>query len=247
MDTKIASKFSVVKSTVMGRYAIASQDLQAGELIHVEEPFVVGPKCDSEPICLGNRIVLFDHIFDMFLFIECYTPINGLEGGPRCSQCHWPLCTTCQNAKVLTYHSMECPIFKASRVKFQNGWPSQKPCAQMDCITPLRVLLMIESRPEKWHSEVCLMEYHDEARKSSEHWEQDSVNIVNYLHDHCKLHKRFSREMIERAIGILEINVFEARTVKGYPVRCLYPLFGVVAHSCVPNTTHTISASDGFR
>lgn len=242
MEGKIESKFEVVKSTTMGRYAIATKDLQAGELIHTEEPFVVGPKCDSEPVCLGNVNRTRETSFK-----DIHKRNVDLEGGPRCSNCFWPLCVSCQNRKTLTYHSMECPIFKASRVKFQNGWPSQKPCAQMDCITPLRLLLMIESRPEKWHSEVCLMEYHNEARKNSEHWTQDSVNIVNYLHDHCKLHKRFSREMIERAIGILEINVFEARTVKGFPLRCLYPLFGVVAHSCVPNTTHTISASDGFR
>lgn len=230
MNSVVKSKFNVVKSSTLGRYAIASQDLKAGELVHVEEPFVVGPKCDSEPVCL-----------------ECFTPINGLDGGPRCSSCHWPLCSSCQKLNSVKYHSMECPVFKSSRVKFQNGWPTGKPCAQMDCITPLRLLLMIESRPEKWHSEVCLMEYHDVERKQSEHWEQDGVNIVNYLHDHCKLSNRFSKEMIERAIGILEINVFEARTVKGFPVRCLYPRFGVVAHRCIPNTTHTISASDGFR
>lgn len=182
-----------------------------------------------------------------YLYAECFSPINGLEGDPRCSECHWPLCISCKNLPKLIYHFMECAIFKTSRVRFQNGWPAGKPCAQIDCITPLRLLLMIESRPEKWHSEVCLMEYHDEARKESEHWEQDGVNIVNYLHNHCKLSKRFCKKMIERAIGILDINVFEARTTQGHPVRCLYPRFGVVAHSCIPNTTHTISASSGFR
>lgn len=49
-----SSKYNVVKSPTMGRYAIASQDMLAGDLIHEEDPFVVGPKCDSEPVCLGE-------------------------------------------------------------------------------------------------------------------------------------------------------------------------------------------------
>lgn len=111
----------------------------------------------------------------------------------------------------------------------------------------MRLLLGIERNPKYYEQQISKMEYHDEARRKSPFWEVDQNNIVNLLLGPCKFQGRFSRELIERVIGILDINVFEARTGMGHPVRCLYPVFGVVAHSCVPNTAHSIKVCDGFR
>lgn len=230
-NEKNTEKFKVLQSPVLGRYAVAARDLAADELIHTEVPFAVGPKSDSRVVCL-----------------ECYCPIDGSSEGPRCEYCEWPLCLSCNAARPdgLKYHEDECQIFWANGVKFQSVRDSSKACPQFECITPLRVLLAIERNPKYFEQQVSLMEYHDKARRESIFWAVDQVNIVNLLLGPCKLERRFSRELIERVIGILDINVFEARTTNGHPVRCLYPIFGVVAHSCVPNTSHSIRASEGF-
>lgn len=141
----------------------------------------------------------------------------------------------------------ECKVFRQNEFRFQNVRDSSKPCPQYECITPMRLLLAIERNWDYYEKQVSKMEYHDAARRESPFWDVDQNNIVNLLLGPCNFEGRFSRELIERAIGILDINVFEARTVSGYAVRCLYPVFGVVAHSCVPNTSHSIKASEGFR
>lgn len=186
-----------------------------------------------------------------FSLLECYCPLDGGVNGPRCDLCEWPLCLSCNSlnkrTKDLKYHQDECQVFQENGFKFQNVRDSTRPCPQYECITPMRVLLAIERNPQYYEEQVSKMEFHDEARRGSPFWDVDQVNIVGLLLGPCKFEGRCSRDLIERVIGILDINVFEARTGMGHPVRCLYPVFGVVAHSCVPNTAHSIRASDGFK
>ncbi|XP_063704203.1 SET domain-containing protein SmydA-8-like [Culicoides brevitarsis] len=233
-NEKNTEKFKVLHSDVLGRYAVASCDIAEDELIHEELPFAVGPKSDSRVVCL-----------------ECFCPLDGSASGARCEYCEWPLCLSCNAASSrnagLKYHEAECQVFWENGVKFQNVADSTKPCPQFECITPLRVLLAIEKNPKFFEQQVSLMEYHDVARRASAFWDADQQNIVNFLLTRCKFEGRFARELIERVIGVLDINVFEARTETGHPLRCLYPIFGVVAHSCVPNTSHSIKASEGFK
>lgn len=91
------------------------------------------------------------------------------------------------------------------------------------------------------------MEYHPKERLNSEIWKADQVNIVGYLHGPCKLKDRFSGDLIQQACGILEVNSFEAKSKKGHKIRCIYPRLASLAHSCVPNTSHTILPSKDFK
>lgn len=104
-----------------------------------------------------------------------------------------------------------------------------------------------EANPKQWENEISKMEYHSEIRKNSEIWNADKVNVVGYLHGPCKLKERFSEDLIQQACGILEVNSYEAKTAKGYTVRAIYPNAAILAHSCVPNTTHTILPSKDFK
>lgn len=91
------------------------------------------------------------------------------------------------------------------------------------------------------------MECHTEERRRRENWNADQVNIVGYLHGPCGLRKCFSAELIQQACGYLEVNAFEARSAGGHSFRCIYPKTSIMAHSCVPNTSHVILPSQGFR
>lgn len=91
------------------------------------------------------------------------------------------------------------------------------------------------------------MECHKDARRDTDTWKADQVNVVGYLHGPCKLKDRFSEELIQQACGILEVNSFEGRSVNGNSVRCIFPKTAIMAHSCVPNTMHTIRPSENFK
>ncbi|XP_050101373.1 SET domain-containing protein SmydA-8 [Anopheles aquasalis] len=223
--------YRVQECPELGRYGVAARDLKAGERLFSELPFAVGPKLDSPPLCL-----------------ECCCPVDGGEGGPRCPRCGWPLCEDCAaEAAPLPYHGAECAVFAEKRVRFQSVEDSTAGCVQLDCITPLRMLLAKEANPERWEREIAPMEYHDDKRREGANWKVDDHNIVSFLRNACGLADRFSVELIQQVIGVLDVNAFEGRTCNGYSVRGLYPQLAIMAHSCVPNVVHSIHPSEAFR
>lgn len=115
-------------------------------------------------------------------------------------------------------------------------------------LSTFRVLLAKEANPERWDNEVAPMEHHKEERqKDADVWHADRVNIAQYLRGPCQLANRFSEELIMQVVGVLEVNAFEARSPKGYPLRCLFPYTGILAHNCVPNTSRSIYPSEGYK
>ncbi|XP_039444036.1 SET domain-containing protein SmydA-8-like [Culex pipiens pallens] len=221
-------QFTVLESPELGRYGVARRNLRAGEIIFEEQVFAIGPKASTSPLCL-----------------ECASPVDGGADGPKCPQCGWPLCEECVRSVV--YHKAECDLFVKNKVKFQNQQNTDGCCAQLDCITPLRVLLAKEADPERWNGEICMMEDHRAERAGSVYWNADQNNVVRYLRLACGLKDRCSEELIQQVIGILEVNAFEARTHRGYAVRGLYPKLAIMAHSCVRNVVHSIHPSKDYR
>lgn len=220
--------FKVLECPELGRYGVAAKNLKAGDELFEEKPFAIGPKSDSPPLCL-----------------ECCIPVDGSALGPKCPQCGWPLCEECVGKVV--YHKAECDLFVKHKVKFQNVEDSTAGCVQLDCITPLRVLLAKEADPERWNAEINVMEDHRAERVGSAYWNTDQKNVVEFLRGQCGLKDRCSEELIQQVIGILDVNAFEAQTSSGYAVRGLYPKLAIMAHSCVPNVVHSIHPSKDYR
>jgi hypothetical protein len=104
-----------------------------------------------------------------------------------------------------------------------------------------------EKNPQRWDEEISVMEDHEQLRKDTEYWNADGINIVEYIRAKLGLKERFAADLIQKVIGILEINVFEARTPMGYDLRCLYPKLAIFAHSCCPTVTHTMWPSDDYK
>uniref|UniRef100_A0A1I8PKC9 Uncharacterized protein n=1 Tax=Stomoxys calcitrans TaxID=35570 RepID=A0A1I8PKC9_STOCA len=234
----IINRTEVRHSPLLGRYLINGREaIKSSDILIEELPFALGPKCNGPVLCL-----------------VCFIPLpedSESYEDEHCPQCGWPLCVECQNNENdIVYHKKyECSLFSKNKVKFYNlpsnakGW-----CPQLDCITPLRVLLAKEADPERWEKEVAPMEYHDkERRENSELWNADLVNIAQYLRGPCKLADRFSEDLIMQVVGILEVNAFEGRTLQGYAFRALYPITGILSHNCVPNTMRSIYPSEDYR
>ncbi|XP_063536955.1 SET domain-containing protein SmydA-8 [Cydia strobilella] len=215
------SSYDIARNEKFGRYLIANKDMEAGELIFTDKPFAFGPKPDSPPLCLG-----------------CYCPVQGT----LCSRCGWPICgAECEAAPA---HAAECSVFAAAKVRFQppDDWTTCSP--QLDCITPLRMLLAKERDPERWKRELEPMETHTAARQERPAWAADEVNVVTFLTDHCRLGARFDKELVQRVCGILEVNAVEIPSRGGFSIRAVYPQLAIAAHSCVPNIVHTILQND---
>ncbi|XP_078050153.1 SET domain-containing protein SmydA-8 [Augochlora pura] len=227
---KSTATYKILENDKVGRYMVANKELEAGEEIVTEMPFVVGPKAFTYPLCLS-----------------CYTPWPPTPSDkPLCSKCGWPVCSAeCENQSQ--HKDYECQIFAQAGEKFnaaaaldennENGVP------QLECVTPLRLLLESEKSPERWNNEVKEMEAHNKIRSEKAHWNSDQVNVVAYLRNQLKL-ERFSEEQIQTACGILEINAFEIRTPNGFSARALYPTVALMNHSCVSNTCHSVSPTD---
>ncbi|GLG98125.1 SET domain-containing protein SmydA-8, isoform A [Gryllus bimaculatus] len=186
------------------RYVVAARALAAGAEVLREKAVAVGPKIDSPPVCLG-----------------CYSPAD--ETTPLCPRCGWPACS--DDCAAAPDHALnECKVFADAGVRFQppeNWW---EPCPQLECITPLRVLLEGERDPQRWKDEVSQMEAHNDIRRET---------------------PAFSEEQIHSVCGYLEVNAFELRAAGGSSLlRGLYPQMGLLSHRCVPNTTHSICTTE---
>ncbi|XP_061938952.1 SET domain-containing protein SmydA-8-like isoform X1 [Apis cerana] len=227
---KSSTTYKILQNDKVGRYMVANKELEAGEEIVSEMPFIVGPKAATYPLCLS-----------------CYVSWPPtLNEKPLCSKCGWPVCSTeCENQPQ--HKDYECQIFAQANEKFnvqaaleetnENGVP------QLECITPLRLLLESEKNPERWKNEVKDMEAHNKIRNQKKQWKSDQINIVEYIRKQLKL-ERFSEEQIQTVCGILEINTFEVRTAKGFSARAIYPTVALMNHSCISNTCHSISPTD---
>lgn len=210
--------FNVEENAELGRFGVASKDLSAGEVFLHEVPFAYGPQPDTEIICL-----------------HCYGQTDS-----RCPKCGWPACDDCVHVEP------ECDLFSSRRIKFYGDTATDNDvCAQLDCITPLRMLLAMDSNPERFEREILPMEYHDEARRRTKMFQVDQNNVVNYVRMHMKLD--YAEETIQRVLGVLTVNSFGARSLRGFPLRVVYPRLAILAHNCVPNTAHSIFPSEGYR
>lgn len=119
------SKSPIEIKTEFGRCLFSREPVTRGSLLVEEFPFALGPKHNSEIVCLG-----------------CYRklPDFGDDGysEDRCSVCDWPLCLQCVNAED---HRGECEIFARARMTFAGNVTEDGVCTQLDCITPLRSVL----------------------------------------------------------------------------------------------------------
>lgn len=210
------NKLMIIKtSETMGRYAVAARDVDPGTILIRELPLVVGPCADDPVVCLGCYLNLEkDKILVPF----------------KCPGCSWPLCSShCSGREKPFGHSKkECEVLSKTKNIGVGIWYS--------AIVPLRCLLLQES-DHKAYDRLCLMESLDSIRKKCPTiWQTNQKLVVDRILTWGL--DNFSEELIHRICGILEVNAFEIGQ-RGISIRALYPTAFLLAHECVPNTTHT--------
>ncbi|KDR18205.1 Protein msta, isoform A, partial [Zootermopsis nevadensis] len=210
------------------RYLAASRDIKPGEVILKERPLVVGPRVDSNPICLA-----------------CYKPLP-LSQQPRCSLCLVaPVCGVhCERSRA--HNDTECNILKEAARKDQLVLPNNS-----QIVLPLRCLLQLRnsSTDSKWTSFLEL-ESHDEKRRGTLIWRDHQLNVIDVLQSHGLLTLAEDTDCVQRICAILDVNSFELRgppTKSGERerLRGVYLKAALMAHDCVANTH--LAVDDDFQ
>ncbi|XP_055678969.1 SET domain-containing protein SmydA-8-like [Lutzomyia longipalpis] len=216
---------------VMGRYLSATRDIKQGEVIFREKPLAIGPKVSCMPMCLGCNVFL--------------TLKPKEKNYYKCSQCNWPLCgPSCEKSPL---HTEECSLMASRKFKAQiNATPAEegKKEAAYCAIVPLRCCLLKESDPEGFQR-LCELQSHLEKRIETPLYRVLKANLITFIKTILRLD--FDEFTIMRITAILDTNCFEIRHQhKNIKVRALYPQASMIAHSCVPNTTHVFSEDFEF-
>ncbi|KAK8397381.1 hypothetical protein O3P69_004837 [Scylla paramamosain] len=222
--------FTVTKRKDVGRLLVASRDLEVGEMILSEAPLVIGPRQDSEPLCLG-----------------CY---RRTSGDYRCSQCSWPLCG--RQCEASPDHQPECRVTRAAGITISLQQVPGSPSHPYELVMPLRCLVVAGqggAEAQRWrtctarlnttrlHSSTT-QQQQQQLQLEQEHIQQ-LQQVATALRDTFRLHScpgvDSSDASIVTILSLLQLN--QVPTKMPYAeVMALYPMASLVSHSCMPNT-----------
>nr|XP_040573959.1 uncharacterized protein LOC121122947 [Lepeophtheirus salmonis] len=159
----------------LGRYVVATRDIEPLEVILEDKAAVFGPNHDTKPVCL-----------------ECLKPLNEEDHADCPNGCGYPLCNNqdCWNGPN---HNIECEIFRNLKTNFKmkvkfnridNMGKELKLAPEYGCITPLRLAASKYKDKKLWSLLQSLMDHDVERRKEEKYWKMFQVghtyiNIYN--------------------------------------------------------------------
>ncbi|KAK7084471.1 hypothetical protein SK128_012409 [Halocaridina rubra] len=212
----VCRPFTIAKNQKCGRHLVASRDLAVDDIITEESPLVLGPKQETEPLCLG-----------------CYKRITG---NYRCSRCSWPMCSPeCENHPD---HKPECDVTKATGLTICVD-DMDSPHHLYEVITVLRCLVLSGKEPKRWKSSTERMNNPYMRGAGTPQYRHNQEHVVQVLREKFKIHEYpgvdASESDIHTVLGLLQFNNVPTKTAYA-EVQALYPMASLASHSCVPNT-----------
>ena len=117
--------FMVEQKEGVGRYVVATRDIEPLELVMWDNAAALGPRMGCSPACL-----------------QCLKPADGSF---RCGNCNWPVCD--QKCADGNAHKIECETLKNAKEKVEFT-DFKEPHDTYRCIAPLRLLKVQEKIPE---------------------------------------------------------------------------------------------------
>lgn len=209
--------FTISKNKDVGRLLVATRDLSVDDLILTEAPLVLGPKQETEPLCLG-----------------CYKRITG---NYRCSRCSWPMCgAKCEDSPD---HRPECDVTRAAGLTISIDEADSGPHHLYEVITVLRCLVLASLEPKRWRT--CTDRFNARYLQSvgSPQYRHNQESVVQVLRDKFRVHEYpdigSSDAAIQTVLGLLQVNHVPTKTPYA-EVQALYPMASLASHSCMPNT-----------
>jgi len=217
--------YRVERSETMGRYLVATKDIDEGELILNESPMVVGPRQLTKPICLG-----------------CHKEITPTTPFIKCIRCNWPVCSKkCQDSPQ---HDAECRATKAagSRIKVEHFGQINMMYA---CITVLRALALQDGPKKIWEDYTKFDSHLQERIKTPIYSKVNKEKVVFFIHQYLNIQRYSDLEILE-ACGKLDTNCFEIKQ-NGLNLRAMYRTACIMSHHCKPNTRHTFDPDNSIN
>lgn len=230
----ICRPYTIEQTPQLGRFLVATRDIQPGDLILTELPLVFGPRpypIEEGPVpCVGcSKLVPPD------------TPA-------RCQNCGWQICDpSCIGIRNPLGHGQECPVLCLRR---HTSIENIHDYFRHDALLALRCLLLQRQGTKKWKQLFEMETHFDKRGKGTEIYKTMNDRVVSYLTEtFLKPLKEFeertkqqilhdvSEESIQRICGILDINALETNV----EMSALYPITCIMEHNCIPNTIHYFS------
>eukprot|EP00092_Neocalanus_flemingeri_P000627 GFUD01000669.1.p1 GENE.GFUD01000669.1~~GFUD01000669.1.p1 ORF type:complete len:821 (+),score=251.36 GFUD01000669.1:11-2473(+) len=216
--------FRVEHSPSLGRYLVATRDIEPLELVISEQPAAAGPSQFTTPRCLG-----------------CLKAVTGVYS---CPSCNFPLCDDkCVQAYV--HEESECSVFP----KFPTIVDFSSQCPQYECVAPLRLLLCKESKPEVWRHILLHKDHTDDRRQYNETGvDREQKVIVGLLLEWCRMKELgYTEEEVNMCVSILSTHSVKFSPKPWTEGRAMYPTFAFMSHSCDYNSRHVIQTDDTMQ
>lgn len=215
--------FKVHSNDILGRHIKATKGINPGDIILQENPLIWGPAQTTVPVCLG-----------------CCRAINENNSKP-CSKCGWPMCSSlCEKAPC---HIPECryTVLRGDKISIRNFGITHP---SYSCITVLRILYQKQFLPEIW-KKIKQLQSHHEERRGTQKYEQERLQIAQFILKFFKLDGVFSEEEIMRVCGIVTVNSHEVPLTEPHHI-AIYDKTSMFEHNCRANCSKTFSSNGGI-
>eukprot|EP00092_Neocalanus_flemingeri_P018319 GFUD01019828.1.p1 GENE.GFUD01019828.1~~GFUD01019828.1.p1 ORF type:complete len:515 (+),score=161.30 GFUD01019828.1:38-1582(+) len=148
----------------------------------------------------------------------------------QCSRCDLPLCgPSCEEGQM---HLQECQMIQ----KTENG-EREDAVDVFSAVGVIRMLKKMRDHPEVMDMVLRLMD-HLEERRAEEIWTDVTGSLVPWITSHG--FGGIEPELVERIVGIIRTNSVKWTAGSGQPLGyAVCPVYSVLNHSCVNNTTDT--------
>ena len=164
--------YTIKKDPIVGRYMVASRDIEPGESIFSDDPVAVGKSTEIYTNITNQSIITFVHSFQTPSIIKSIHFESGPDNSSKplclgcmtrkvngtylCRDCNWPMCSNiCAKS---SNHIEECKLLKSRGSKIKIPW-FDKPCSYYDAILPLRVMLLQKTNPKAYNLISILMDH----------------------------------------------------------------------------------------
>ena len=220
--------FTITTMEGVGRCLVAARDIPALEEILVDQPALVAPYYDPQPLCL-----------------EC---LRKTDGTVSCASCGLPLCGR-EECEAGPAHRLECEYFTQLRSRLEIPRHNQN---TPYLVSVLRLLSVRDRDPAMWARLDLLMDHLEELEQQEDTWRSIQENVVQWLLTPEKggLQGLYTSQEINRAIGLIQTNAINLeKPWRGSMVSCkaLYPTFSFVSHSCIANARIVFTEDSAIR
>ncbi|CAL7933797.1 unnamed protein product [Xylocopa violacea] len=191
----ICQAWEIHENSELGRYLLASRDLNPGDVILTESPLVWGPALHTDQrVCVG-----------------CGIRCN--DSSTRCSKCLWPACDTyCSGLIDKNKHALECPLLLQARI-----------IPRCDVLLVIRMLILWRKKSKHWKA-IEKLQSHEDSRGPGTNAYEEVMDISQHI-QRLLPGDPSDKQIIGKICGLIDVNALETIPPEGcvaiYETACL--------------------------